>query len=98
MTALIPGGSACAAALLEVSSDTSTDPAAGPEELHQLPVLHPQHPMGQETQALLSPCPRARAAGLSLHTALGIQPVHIREFRELLHVPIWSHLSREEEE
>lgn len=88
MTVLIPGGSVCAAALLEVPSDTSTDPAAGQEELHQLPALHPQHPVGQETQALLSLCPRARAAGLSLHAALGIQPAHIREFRELFHVPI----------
>lgn len=97
MTAPIPGGRACAAALLEVPSDTSTDPAAGQEELHQQRALRPQHRTGQGTQALLSPCPRARAAGLSLHTAPGIQPVHIREFREMFHIPVRSHLSKEED-
>lgn len=95
MTAPIPGGSACAAALLEVPSDTSTDPAAGQEELHQQRALRPQDRTGQGTQALLSPCPRARAAGLSLHP--GIQSVHIREFREMFHIPVRSHLSKEED-
>jgi len=95
MTAPIPGGSACAAALLEVPSDTSTDPAAGQEELHQQRALRPQDRTGQGTQALLSPCPRARAAGLSQHP--GIQSVHIREFREMFHIPVRSHLSKEED-
>lgn len=95
MTEPIPGGSACAAALLEVPSDTSTDPAAGQEELHQQRALRPQDRTGQGTQALLSPCPRARAAGLSLHP--GIQSVHIREFREMFHIPVRSHLSKEED-
>lgn len=95
MTAPIPGGRACAAALLEVPSDTSTDPAAGQEELHQQRALRPQDRTGQGTQALLSPCPRARAAGLSLHP--GIQSVHIREFREMFHIPVRSHLSKEED-
>lgn len=94
MTAPIPGGRACAAALLEVPSDTSTDPAAG-QELHQQRALRPQDRTGQGTQALLSPCPRARAAGLSLHP--GIQSVHIREFREMFHIPVRSHLSKEED-